>query len=193
MLERGCRFIGIVIFPLSLVTVAFAHEGLSAWLDADFAAQSAPVLQWLAIGVFANSMAYMPFALLQGVGRPDIPAKFHALQIVPYVVALKFAIDTWGITGAAMVWTARVTIDLAGLLFVAESVLEHRAHLLRTSLSAGAGIVLLFAVMAAPNVQTATVTCLVVLAAYAMGAWRFALDTSEKVAIQRLLSRGSSA
>lgn len=192
MLERGCRYIGIVMFPLALVTVAFAHEGLLLWLDAEFAEHSTPVLQWLAIGVFANSLAYMPFALLQGVGRPDIPAKFHLIQIVPYIVALKLAIDAFGIAGVAMVWTARVTIDLAGLLFMAEQVLDRSAHLRRASVMAGVAIAVLFVVMAAPDLWTAALIALVALAVYGAGTWRFALDASEKLVIQRVLSRGSS-
>lgn len=192
MLERGCRYIAIVMFPLALITVAFAHEGLLWWLDAEFAAQSTPVLQWLAIGVFANSLAYMPFALLQGVGRPDLPAKFHLIQILPYVIALKFAIDSFGIAGAAMVWTARVVVDLAGLLFMAEHVLQRSAHLRRAGAMAAAAIALLLVVMAAPDLWTAALISLVALAAYGAGTWRFVLDSAERIAIQRVLSRGSS-
>lgn len=193
MLERGCRYIGIVMFPLALVAVAFAHEGLLLWLNADFADRSAPVLRWLAIGVFANSLAYMPFALLQGVGRPDIPAKLHVIQIVPYIVALKLAIDAFGIAGVAMVWTARVAVDLAALLFMAERVLEGSAHLRRTGVMAAVSIAALLVVMAAPDLWSAALISLVALVAYGAGTWRFVLDSSERVLIQRLLSRGISA
>lgn len=76
------------------------------------------VLQLLAIGILINSLAHIPFALLQGVGRPDLPAKFHLIQLPLYLGILWFSLQQWGIAGAAFAWTLRVTLD-ALLLFVA--------------------------------------------------------------------------
>jgi len=40
---------------------------IEALVGAEFAQHSFRVLQWLAAGVFLNSLAYVPFTLLQGV------------------------------------------------------------------------------------------------------------------------------
>jgi O-antigen/teichoic acid export membrane protein len=107
-----------VLFPIVLTIVAFARPGLELWLGTEFAGHSYRVLQWLTVGVFVNSLAQIPFVLLQGRGRPDIPAKFHLIEL-PFYLAVVFAlIGKWGVEGAAMAWVARAALD-AILLFSA--------------------------------------------------------------------------
>jgi O-antigen/teichoic acid export membrane protein len=104
--------------PLALV-VLFAPEGLHAWLGAGWAEQSAPVLRWLSLGVFINSVARVPSALIQGVGRPDLTAKLHVLELAPYGAALILLLSTFGIAGAAAAWTMRIVVDTAALFWLA--------------------------------------------------------------------------
>ncbi|HEX5972737.1 MAG TPA: flippase, partial [Gemmatimonadaceae bacterium] len=54
---RSLRGLLLFMFPLALVLVLFAREGLTLWVGAAFAAASAPVLRWLAVGIFINAMA----------------------------------------------------------------------------------------------------------------------------------------
>jgi hypothetical protein len=61
--------------------------------------------------VLINSMAHVPFTHLQSVGRPDMTAKFHLMELPVYVVMLFFLAKSWGITGVAVAWLLRVTID----------------------------------------------------------------------------------
>ena len=69
---RSVRYLlFLVMFPLILLIVALAQDGLKVWLGADFAQHSFRVLQWLAIGVFINGLASVPFAVVQGAGRPS--------------------------------------------------------------------------------------------------------------------------
>ena len=75
--SRCVKYVFLVLFPVVLVTVGLAQFGLKLWLGADFAEHSFRVLQWLAVGVLFNSVAQVPFALVQGAGRPDLTAKLH--------------------------------------------------------------------------------------------------------------------
>jgi O-antigen/teichoic acid export membrane protein len=59
----------------------------------------------------------LPFGLIQGVGRPDITAKFHLLELPAYLLLLWYAVQAWGVVGAAVAWTARVGADLLLLSF----------------------------------------------------------------------------
>jgi hypothetical protein len=61
--------------------------------------------------VLVNSMAHVPFAHLQSVGRPDVTAKFHLTELPLYVVMLFFLARSWGITGVAVAWLLRMLID----------------------------------------------------------------------------------
>jgi O-antigen/teichoic acid export membrane protein len=109
--ESGLKYIFVILLPLALLLVIFAPEGLSVWLGSDFAHNSAPVARLLAVAVLVNSMAHVPFTHLQSVGRPDVTAKFHLLELPIYVVMLFFLAKSWGITGIAIAWLLRVTID----------------------------------------------------------------------------------
>lgn len=116
----GTRYIGLGLWVPLLAVVLLAEPGLTLWLGAEFAAESAPVMRWIAVGVFVNCLAQVPFSLVQGVGRPDLTAKFHLLELPLYVALLWWSIGRWGIVGAAMAWSARVSLD-ALLLFGASA------------------------------------------------------------------------
>ncbi len=112
------RGILCILSPIVLVLVVFAGEGLTIWLGSDFSQQSAAVLQWLAIGVYVNSYAQVPFAFIQGLGRADITAKLHMLELPVYIGLMFWLLNVYGIIGVAIAWLLRIAID-AALLTVA--------------------------------------------------------------------------
>jgi O-antigen/teichoic acid export membrane protein len=112
----GVRYLLLVMGPLILLLIAHARDVTRVWLGEAYVPLSSTPLQILSVGVLVNSLAYVPYAHLQAVGRPDLPAKFHLVE-VPLQVALAFVlINSWGISGAALAWSVRVTLD-ALLLF----------------------------------------------------------------------------
>jgi O-antigen/teichoic acid export membrane protein len=117
LLARSIKYPLLSLGPIAIVLGAFAPEILRIWLGYDFAIQSATVLQILVIGVLFNSVAQIPYALLQGVGRPDITAKIHLLQLPIYVAVVWFSVRHWGLAGAGVAWTFRVVLD-AFLMFL---------------------------------------------------------------------------
>ena len=66
-----------------------------------------------------NSLAALPFALLQGVGRSETTAKIHLAEGPLYFVAMIWLIRQYGIAGAAAAWCGRTTLDLALLFWYA--------------------------------------------------------------------------
>jgi O-antigen/teichoic acid export membrane protein len=109
--ESGVKYIFIVLLPVTLLLVIFAPEGLGVWLGSDFAHNSATVARLLAVAVLMNSMAHVPFAHIQSVGRPDVTAKFHLIELPIYIAMLFFLARSFGITGVAVAWLLRVLID----------------------------------------------------------------------------------
>jgi O-antigen/teichoic acid export membrane protein len=81
------------------------------WVGAAVAAVSTPVAQILLIGAWANGVAFLPFALLQGQGRPDITAKIHLIEVVPFIGLLWLLMRHFGLPGAAVAWSVRVCVD----------------------------------------------------------------------------------
>jgi O-antigen/teichoic acid export membrane protein len=111
----AARVLLIIMFvPVALVML-FAPEALTLWLDPRFSQESTPVLRWLAIGIFINSLARLPFIALQGKGRPDLTAKLHLAELPIYVLALWGLVEAFGIVGAAAAWTLRIVIDTVAL------------------------------------------------------------------------------
>lgn len=113
--------VGAMIVP-SVGALAFAPAILRVWVGPDYAAAAAPALRILALGVLINAVAHVPYTFLEAAGRPDVPAKFHMLELVLHVPFAWWLIGRYGITGAALAWTARVTLDTTLLLLAARRV-----------------------------------------------------------------------
>jgi len=113
---RSVKYMFLILFPLILLLITFAYEGLDLWLGSEFSQNSTLVLQLLAVGVFINCLANIPYTLIQSIGRPDITAKLHLVELPFYLAGTWYFVKLYGIDGAAVVWLARVTID-ALLLF----------------------------------------------------------------------------
>jgi len=141
---RSVKSLFLVLFPVMLCTVALAQDGLKLWLGPEFAQHSFRVLQILAVGVFINSLALVPFALLQGVGRPDLTATLHLVELPLYLGLLWWLVSTQGIEGAAIAWTARVAVDALFLFGMAKHYLPSKGPTrLQTALLPAAALLIL--------------------------------------------------
>lgn len=110
--RSATHWIFLALFPVLLLTIVFAEDGLRLWLSEDFSLNSTTILQLLAAGVLFNSLANIPFAFIQGIGRPDLTAKLHLIELPFYLLTLWILINDWGIAGAAAAWSLRSLIDM---------------------------------------------------------------------------------
>jgi O-antigen/teichoic acid export membrane protein len=122
--ERGLAYLFAALFPIILVVIALAPDGLRFWLGPEFASHGSRVAQWLAVGVFINGLANVPFGLLHGAGRPQWTALLHVLEMLVYLPILWVMVSRFGIEGAAVAWTLRVTVDAALLFLLAGRIVE---------------------------------------------------------------------
>jgi O-antigen/teichoic acid export membrane protein len=113
---RAIKSLLLLMTPILLVVSVFARQILQLWLGSDFATRSTSVLQIFCVGVLVNAISFVPFYLLQGLGRPDITAKIHMFELPVYAIALAILLPRMGLAGAALAWTLRLTLD-ASLLF----------------------------------------------------------------------------
>jgi O-antigen/teichoic acid export membrane protein len=111
----AARTLLITMFVPIALLVLFAPEVLTLWLNPQFAQESASVLRWLAIGVFVNCLARLPYTALQVTGRPDLTAKLHLAELPLYVLVLWGLLEAYGIAGAAAAWTLRIAVDTIAL------------------------------------------------------------------------------
>lgn len=121
---RSLKFLLLLVGPPALLLAFFAHPILVIWLGAKFASKGALVLQILVGAMFVNSLAFVPYNLLYALGRPDIPAKFHLVEL-PLCIALDFIlIIRFGLPGAALAWLVVNSLDFV-LLIVAACCISH--------------------------------------------------------------------
>lgn len=118
LFARAVKYLFILMGCVIVVLLVFAKEILQIWLGTDFAERSTLAFQVLAFGILMNSLAQVPYALLQGLGRPDMTAKLHLIELPLHATLAWLLVKQWGITGAAVAWTLRATLD-ALLLFAA--------------------------------------------------------------------------
>ena len=146
----ACQTILLLTVAPLLLFFLFAREGLTVWVGADLAIQGTAAARWLIVGAFFNGIAQTPFALVQGLGRPNLTARFHIWELPFYMIALWILLPRFGISGAALAWTLRAATD-AVLLFAASYKLlsSCRSGVVRTMFWA-VGTSLLFAAATQP-------------------------------------------
>ncbi len=188
LLGRGMAYTALLLFPVILIVVTYAHQAMAGWLGPDFAQESARVLQWLAVGVFLNAVVRAPFVLIQSAGRPDLTAKLHVLQLPFYLLALWWSLKGHGIEGAAAVWAGRVLLDAAILLWLAGRLLPEAKLALRiTGALLGVAVGLLAVAGLELNPQFKAGWLIWILLAGGFLAWRYLLDTETRLRMRRVL------
>lgn len=85
---------------------------LPLWLGDKATPDMALIGQILCVGVFANALAAMYYALIQAHGRADVTAKFHLIELPVFLILLFALIHLFGPAGAAMAWSGRMLLDL---------------------------------------------------------------------------------
>lgn len=116
LVARSVKFLLLAMGPVAILLLGGAWDLLHVWLGPEYAREGALALKILAVGILVNSLAWVPFSLVQGVGRPDLTAWFHLAELPVHAALVVLLVGAWGIPGAALAWTLRVVLD-AGLLF----------------------------------------------------------------------------
>jgi O-antigen/teichoic acid export membrane protein len=116
--SRCVKYLLLILAPVSLAIGLFATQIVQIWLGPDFAAKSAVVLQILALGVFVNCFAHVPYCFLQGLGRPDTTAKVFLAELAPYAAFAWWMIRGHGIVGAATAWSVRAGLEAVLLVLM---------------------------------------------------------------------------
>jgi O-antigen/teichoic acid export membrane protein len=184
---RSAKYLFMIVAPVTLVTVLLAEPGLRIWVGQEFARVSTLPAQILVVAMMVNAMAQLPYATLPGVGRADLPAKFHLLEFPVYAGILWVFLRQFGITGAALAWLTRVSLDAALLYWAA--LRTHAIAPRRLLGDLGYRLIPPLALMIGVAVGTAALAdhpallvagSAVAVMAFAIVAWRYALDDVER-------------
>jgi O-antigen/teichoic acid export membrane protein len=182
------------MFPLALLIVALARQGLDLWLGPEFAEHGTRVLQLLTVGVLVNSLAQFPSSLVQGAGRPDLTAKLHLVELPLYLGAVWWVTRNFGIEGTAAVWSARVMVDAAVLFRMARGVLPQGSFGFKhAELPAGLALLVLALGMVPNRLSTSAAFLAVTMLLFLYVAWYLILDDAERATVQTFLKTALSS
>lgn len=92
------------------------------WIKKNLSVDSVSIGQILCVGVFANALAAMFYALLHAKGRADMTGKIHLVELPLFMLMLFFMTTKLGVIGAAWAWTGRMVFDLAALAWCAKKI-----------------------------------------------------------------------
>jgi O-antigen/teichoic acid export membrane protein len=124
LFEKAVTYTFLSLFPVIVGVLALGHFGLQIWLGAAFAQKCSLVLSFLAIGVFANSLAQVPFWQIQAASRPDWAAKVHLIELPFYLLAFWALTKRYGINGAAAAWMLRTVVDTTIMFWLSSRLLH---------------------------------------------------------------------
>jgi O-antigen/teichoic acid export membrane protein len=115
LMERAARITLLVLLPAAALLAAFAEPLMRLWMRGAYSAEAAAVLRWLAIAVYVNAVAQVPYSALQGGVDARGPALLHMCEFPIYVGMLIIMARVWGLQGVAVAWLLRMAGDALAL------------------------------------------------------------------------------
>lgn len=194
---RSVKYVFLICGTIVALVIVFAKEILQIWLGSDFVVESTLSMQVLSLGVLINSLAIAPFSFLQGVGRPDLPAKFHLIELPIYIGIAWILVKQYGIAGAAGAYTIRVMLDTFLLLMATFRVYKFPCNISKESgmKFSVAGIVMfaisMYGLKQVTHALPIAVQSLLFIGLFALfvwAVWNFILDDIDRGVICRMLN-----
>lgn len=195
--DHTLRWLLVAATPATLMAVVFADELLRLWVGPHIAAHGAPVMQWLAIGVWINILAQVPLTALQASGRAHIVGSVQLLELPLYTALAWWLILRYGTTGAAAAWAIRAAIEWLALGFALHRAEAHPSRWpgispLRLSLL-GATIIASAMTAYATPIAMKCLLALILIPGLVLWQWRYLLTAQERSKLLTRISRRAAA
>ena len=111
LMERASRITLLALLPAVVVLAAFAEPALRWWIGPAYSPDAGSVLRWLAVAVYVNALAQVPYSVLQGGVDARGPALLHMIELPLYIALLAWLGTTLGVRGIAIAWFVRMLVD----------------------------------------------------------------------------------
>jgi len=188
--NRSIKYIFIIVFPMIVLIVSFANIGLKLWLNDEFAMYGTRVMQWMALGVLTNSLAQVAFVAIQALGRPDLTAKLHFYQSVPYLFFLWLMVKVFGLEGAAITWMVRVVAEGFILFYILSKLLNNNLpYHKRADLFLIPAIAVLIPAFFLKGILFGGIYCFVILTVFALITWFWLLESDEHEMVKNYIKK----
>jgi len=111
-----------VMLLVSILMISCSYLGLKIWINEDVASKSYFLLIILMVGVFFNSLAQVPFALIQADGKVKLTSLLHVVEFFIYTGMLVLLAHYFGLVGVAIAFLLRTIIDFLFLSKIAKNI-----------------------------------------------------------------------
>jgi len=101
----------IVMIFFCTILIALYVPIVSVWINKSFAETSFFIASFLAVGSFVNAIAFVFYTAVQAKNGSRATGILHLSELIIYIPILLFFVSLYGIRGAAVAWTTRVSID----------------------------------------------------------------------------------
>ncbi|TCS28547.1 O-antigen/teichoic acid export membrane protein [Acetobacter aceti NBRC 14818] len=153
------KSVGTLAYGFAVVcgpAILFSSTFLHFWIGEKFAVESGAVAEILLFGAWTNGVAFIPYNFLQAQGRPHVTAVVGMIEILPFLFVLWVFIHFFGLPGAAVAWTLRVTINAFVLLSLSHCVTRKMFHLIPVIVMMSGSLLLALFVPMAPLIAIGT-------------------------------------
>lgn len=110
--EQAARLILVGLGVPCILLVGFGRELLTVWAGTEIAAKGGNAVRLLAVATLLNGIGYVPYALVQAMGRPEVVTLFHFLELPIYGALAWALIIAGGVDGAAWAWLVRTGVSV---------------------------------------------------------------------------------
>jgi len=194
LMRRSLKALMVIVAPIVILVVAFAGPGIDLWLGAEFRIESTLLLQLMAVGILMLALGTIPSGAIQAVGRPDLTAKRHIVELPLYAVASWWAAGAYGLTGVASVWLGYATVDVIVLWIISARLIDYDRSIVNRDngwllFSVIVVTGLAFGLTAIPGIVLRSTAVLVTLVLVTTGFWRGLMTDADRAGFIRLLGR----
>ncbi len=185
----------LVVTPIALVLAFMARPFLEIWAGPSYAQSSIIPFYILVVGLWSQSLAYVPYTYLLASGKTSLIAKIYLAALAPYIAFAAGLTAAFGIVGAASA-SASLLFVQSGLYFA----FTHRTSGLplipvpRHARMYMIGMVLMAALLyvihgVLPSLAERVPAGVIVLGLYSWIVWRFLLPSDDRARARGLMTR----
>lgn len=109
--HRALRGNLLWIAPVAVIMCVAAKPFFTLWAGPEYGQESTLPFYILLGGALFNAMATIPYLLLVAHGRTGLIARFHLMELLPYLVCVVLFTARFGVRGAALAWSLRLVGD----------------------------------------------------------------------------------